>query len=144
MSDPAPARAPSLRDRAVELGALRLALLGAIAVLAATAPFSSIGSGGPGAFDAARALVLEGGASGSPAPGIGVSLGVVWTALVAPPLAVMMAFVVPLDMLMSRIYMADKHGAERARYRRILAAEALALVLLAAAWAPFFAALLSR
>ena len=51
-------------------------------------------------------------------------MGVVWTTLVAPPLAVMMAFVVPLDMLMSRIYMADKHGAERARYRRILAAEA--------------------
>ncbi len=142
MSDPAPARAPSLRDRAIELGALRLALLAAVAVLAASAPFSTMGSGGPGAFDAARALLLEGGAPAP--PGVGVSLGVVWTALVAPPLAVMMAFVVPLDMLMSRIYMADKRGAERARYRRILAAEALALVLLAAAWTPFFAALLSR
>ena len=142
MSEPDPGRAPSLRDRAVELGALRLALLAAVAVLAASAPFASIGSSGPGAFDAARALAAGAGAPGGP-HGIGVSLGVVWTNLVAPPLAVMMAFVIPLDMLMSRLYMADKRGAERARYRRILTAEALAFVLLAAAWTPFFAALLS-
>ena len=141
MSPPRPDRAPSLRDRAVDLGALRLALLVAVAILAATAPFAWLGADGPSAFDAARALAVEAGASGSHR--VGVSLGVVWTTLIAPPLAVMMAFVVPLDMLMTRIYMADRHGAERARYRRILAAEALALVLLAAAWAPFFAALLS-
>ena len=141
MSEPGPGRAPGLRDRAGELGALRLALLAAAAILAASAPFASTGSSGPGAFDAARALAAAGGAPGP--HGIGVSLGVVWTNLVAPPLAVMMAFVIPLDMLMSRLYMSDKQGAERARYRRILAAEALAFVLLAAAWTPFFAALLS-
>lgn len=141
MSEPDPGRAPSLRDRAGELGALRLALLAAAAALAASAPFASTGASGPGAFDAARALAVAGGAPGP--HGVGVSLGVVWTNLVAPPLAVMMAFVIPLDMLMSRLYMADKRGAERARYRRILTAEALAFVLLAAAWTPFFAALLS-
>ena len=138
MSEPRPGRAPNLRDRAVEFGALRLTLLAAVAVLVASAPFSSIGPDGSGAFDAAMAARDALGL-----PGIGLSMGVVWTTLVAPPLAVMMAFVVPLDMLMSRIYMADKHGAERARYRRILVAEALAFVLLAAAWTPFFVALLS-
>lgn len=141
MSEPGPGRTPSLRDRAAELGALRLALLAAVAALAASAPFSSSGPDGSGAFYAARALAAAGGAPGPHR--IGVPLGVVWTTLIAPPLAVMLAFVVPLDMLMSRVYMADKRGAERARYRRILAAEALAFLLLAAAWTPFFAALLS-
>ena len=56
----------------------------------------------------------------------------------------MMAFVVLLDMLMTRIYMSDKAGAERARYRRILAAEAVAFALLVLAWIPFFAPLLER
>ena len=55
----------------------------------------------------------------------------------------MVFFVVPLDMLMTRIYMTDKHGAQRARYRRILVAEAAALLLLVAAWAPYFASLLA-
>ena len=55
----------------------------------------------------------------------------------------MMAFVVPLDMLMSRIYMTGKPEVERARFRRILAAEALAFALLIAVWTPFFASLLA-
>ena len=99
---------------------------------------------GPEGFEAvyaSQALGVDGGALGPRE--IGVSMGLVWKTLVAPPLAVMMAFVVPLDMLMSRIYMTDKPYAERARYRRILAAEALAFVLLVAAWTPFFVALLS-
>ena len=137
MSEPGPRRAPSLRERLSELGALRVALLAAVAVLVASAPFS----GGPGAVDISAALVVEGDLPGSRA--LDLTLGLVWTTLVAPPLAVMMAFVVPLDMLMTRIYMADKEGAERARYRRILTTEALAFALLVGAWTPFFAALLS-
>ena len=132
MSGPGPRRAPPLRERFLELGALRAALLAAIAVLVASAPFASLH---PGAFDVSVALAGDDGPFAAP--------GAIWLTLVAPPLAVMMAFVVPLDMLMSRIYMTDKQGAERARYRRILAAEALAFVLLATAWAPFFFALLS-
>ena len=141
MPEPAPRRAPVLRERILELGALRIALLAAIAVLVASAPFSSFGPDGSAALDISRALGVEGGAPGSRR--LDLSLGLVWTTLVAPPLAVMMAFVVPLDMLMSRIYMTDKPEAERARFRRILAVEALAFVLLVAAWTPFFVALLS-
>ena len=141
MSDPGSRRALNLRERAVELGALRIALLGAVAVLVASAPFSSFGPDGSGALDVSRALGAEGGTPGS--PGIGLSPGRLWTTLVAPPLAVMMAFVVPLDMLMSRIYMTDQPEAERARFRRILAVEALAFAILVGAWTPFFFALLS-
>ena len=141
MPEPAPHRAPVLRERLLELGALRIALLAAIAVLVASAPFSSFGPDGSGAIEFSRALGVEGGALGSRE--LNLSMGLVWTTLVAPPLAVMMAFVVPLDMLMSRIYMTDKPKAERARFRRILAAEAFAFVLLVAAWVPFFVALLS-
>ena len=132
MSDPGTRRAPNLRERAIELGALRVALLAAIAVLVASAPFASLH---PGAFDVSVVLAGDDGPFAAP--------GAIWLTLVAPPLAVMMAFVVPLDMLMSRIYMTDKHGAERTRYRRILGAEALAFILLVGAWTPFFAALLS-
>lgn len=133
MSEPGLRRAPSLRERILELGALRVALLAAIAVLVASAPFAS---SDPFASDA-----LEG--ADGVSPYLHASFGIVWTTLVAPPLAVMMAFVVPLDMLMSRIYMTGKPEAERARFRRILAAETLAFALLIGVWTPFFMALLS-
>ena len=132
MSEPAPHRTPPLRERIHELGALRVALLAAIAILVASAPFASLH---PGAFDVSVALAGDDGPFTAP--------GAIWLTLIAPPLAVMMAFVLPLDILMTRLYMTDKHGAQRARYRRILAAETLALVILVAAWTPFFFALLS-
>ena len=141
MPEPYPRRAPALHERVLELGALRIALLVAIAVLVASAPFASFGPDGFGGIDVSRALGVEGGPPGSRE--INLPLGLLWTTLVAPPLAVMMAFVVPLDMLMSRIYMTDKEGTERARYRRILAVETLAFALLVAVWIPFFVALLS-
>ena len=131
MPESRPRRAPSLRERVLELGALRVALLVAVGILSASALFSS--------SDPFADAAGTGGAS----PYLHAPFGTVWASLVAPPLAVMMAFVVPLDMLMSRIYMADKEGTERARYRRILAAEALAIALLIAVWTPFFASLLS-
>ena len=141
MSDSAPRRTMPVRDRLLEPGALRIALLAAVAILVASAPFATLDPDAMDAIDLARALIVENAALGS--RDMDLSLGIVWAALVAPPLAVMMAFVVPLDMLMSRIYMTDKHGAERARFRRILAVEALALAALIAAWAPFFVDLLS-
>ena len=120
MADPGSStpRTPTLRERVVELGALRVVLLAAAAALAASAPFAS------------------------PEPVF--SPGRIWPTLLAAPVALMMAFVVLLDMLMTRIYMSDKAGAERARYRRILAAEAVAFALLVLAWIPFFAPLLER
>ena len=140
MSD-VPPLTPTLRGRVHELGALRIALLAAVAVLVASAPFASFVGDGSVEIDFSAALMAESGGLGS--SGTDLSLGLLWVTLIAPPLAVMIAFVVPLDMLMSRIYMTDKPEAERARYHRILAAEALALALLAAAWTPFFASLLS-
>ena len=141
MSEPAPRHPPTFRERVLELGALRVALLAAVAVLVASALFASPYPFGGGDIDTAVAMVSANTPSAS--TGIGYSIGLLWPTLIAPPLAVMMVFVVPLDMLMSRIYMTDKHGAERARYRRILAAEAVALALLVTAWTPFFVALLS-
>lgn len=133
MSEPGPRRAPPLRERILELGALRVALLAAVAVLVASAPFASSDPFASGALEGAAGV----------SPYLHAPFGTVWATLIAPPLAVMMIFVVPLDMLMSRIYMTGKQGVKRARYRRILAAEALALALLIAVWTPFFASLLS-
>ena len=120
MSDPRSfsGRPANLRERIRELGALRIALLVSVAMLVASAPFAS--------------------------PEADYSPGRIWPTLLAAPVALMTAFVVPLDMLMTRIYMSGKAGAERARYRRILVAEATAFALLAAAWIPFFAPLLRR
>lgn len=64
--------------------------------------------------------------------------------LVAPALTVIMFFVVPLDMMMSRIFMTDTEGAERLRYRRILWLEFLLLMALLLAWGPFIADLLRQ
>ena len=138
MPEPRPRRAPHLLERILELGALRVALLAAVAVLAASAFFAPSDPFAGAAFEGTDPAAASGAS-----PFLHASFGIVWTTLVAPPLAVMMAFVIPLDMLMSRIYMTDQHGAERARFRRILAVEALAFVLLVAAWAPFFVALLA-
>lgn len=109
---------PTLRGRTLELGALRIGLLAFVAVLIASAPFASVEAD--------------------------YSLGRIWPTLLAAPIALMTVFVVPLDMLMTRIYMVDKEPAVRARYRRILAVEAVALALLIVAWVPFFVPLLER
>ena len=138
MSEPAPRRAPNLRERILELGTLRIALLAAVAALVASSLFASPYPFAGGELDVA----MVGPAGPSESPEVAWSFGLIWTTLIAPPLAVMMVFVVPLDMLMSRIYMTDKQGSERTRYRRILAAEGVALALLVAVWTPFFTELL--
>lgn len=60
---------------------------------------------------------------------------------VVPTLAVTLLFVIPLDMLMTRVFMSDKEGAERQRFRRILRFETAAYALLVLAWAPFLVSL---
>ena len=143
MSNPAPRRATALRGlrgRILELGALRITLLAAVAVLVASSLFASPYPFGDGGLGGAEAALVTVGPSG--APEVDFEIGVIWPKLIAPPLAVMLVFVVPLDMLMTRVYMSGKQGAERARYRRILIAEGAALVLLVAAWTPFFTTLL--
>lgn len=67
----------------------------------------------------------------------------VLTGIVAPAVYVIMLFVLPLDMLMSRIFMTDKEAAEQARLRFIIRLEAALLVLMLLAWLPFLLRLLS-
>ncbi|ADE16223.1 conserved hypothetical protein [Nitrosococcus halophilus Nc 4] len=63
---------------------------------------------------------------------------------VAPSLTVIMLFVLPLDMMMSRIFMTDTEGAQRLRYRRILWLEFFLFIALLLAWGPFIANLLRQ
>ncbi len=60
---------------------------------------------------------------------------VIWGA-VAPALATLVAFVLPLDMSMSRVFMSGAEAPEVARYARIIRCEAWLLVLLVSAWVP--------
>lgn len=63
---------------------------------------------------------------------------------VAPALTVIMLFVIPLDMMMSRIFMTDTEGAQHLRYRRILWFELFLFMALLLAWGPFMANLLRQ
>ena len=72
-----------------------------------------------------------------------MSLAIIPRAVV-PIFAVSLLFLLPLDMLMTRVFMSDKQGEERARFRRILAVEAGALALLVLCWTPFLLSLLNR
>ena len=64
--------------------------------------------------------------------------------LLAPALYVIVVFVLPLEMVMSLIFMSDKHGSERRRYQRILVIELALFLVLLTAWAPFLVELLSK
>lgn len=56
---------------------------------------------------------------------------------VAPALMVIVAFVLPLDITMSRIFMSDGTGADR--YKRIIRVECLLLAALLLTWTPIIA-----
>ncbi len=55
---------------------------------------------------------------------------------VAPAVATLVAFLLPLDMTMSRVFMSGADRAEAARYARIIRCEAWLLASLLAAWVP--------
>ncbi|MGQ0656833.1 MAG: hypothetical protein ACT4NU_01870 [Chromatiales bacterium] len=57
--------------------------------------------------------------------------------VIAPTLVAMLAFSLPLDMTMTRVFMLDKADEERVRYRRIFWLEFALLVAMLAAWTPF-------
>jgi hypothetical protein len=61
--------------------------------------------------------------------------------LIVPALVPILFFVLLLDMIMSRVFMVDAAGAERARFRRILWTEAGVLLILLVSWGSFFLAL---
>jgi len=97
-------------------GSLRLMLLGTVAALVALGPVS----GGTVSFQ-------------------GVAL---ITTLVAPVAFAIFIFVLPLDMMMTGIFMSDAHAAKRRRLKRVLITETVALVALVLAWLPFVLSLL--
>ena len=100
-----------------ELGFLRGALFAILAFLLVVAPIS----GGP----------------------IEVSGWALVTTVIAPVMYVVMLFVVPLDMTMTRVFMSSKGDEELPRYRRIFWAECIFYVVLLIAWAPFVIRLFS-
>ncbi|MGD8999517.1 MAG: hypothetical protein PVF75_03810 [Granulosicoccaceae bacterium] len=56
----------------------------------------------------------------------------------APVLSIILVFVIMLDVLMSRIYMSDQADDIKQRYRTIIRAELLSVLLLFVVWAPYF------
>lgn len=99
-----------LRDFARTFGALRLLLVVTVAALIVVAPFS-----------------------GDPSHATGWALA---RSVIAPTMFVIMAFVVPLDITMSLVFMSDRDGAERHRMKRIAQVETVLFVSMLAAWAP--------
>jgi hypothetical protein len=61
--------------------------------------------------------------------------------LVAPILAPLVLMTLLLDALMSAVFMTDKEGAARQRYRRLVAIDLVLACLTALWWWPYFAAL---
>lgn len=99
-----------LRDLVGYFGALRVLLVITVVVLIVAAPFSD-----------------------GPAHATGWPLV---RSVIAPTLFVIMAFVLPLDITMTLVFMSDRHGEERHRLRRIAQAETVLLVAMIVAWIP--------
>lgn len=60
-----------------------------------------------------------------------------FTSVVAPAFYVIMLFVIPLDMIMTRVFMGEAEGEQRARYRFIIRVELALMALMLLAWMPF-------
>ena len=101
----------------IDLGLLRTAMAAIVLVLLVSAP-----------------LALQ------PASTEGWPL--LWT-VVIPALFVIFIFVLPLDLVMTLVFMSAKEGEERARLKRVLIAESVLTMLLAAAWTPFIVSIAS-
>ena len=65
------------------------------------------------------------------------------TTVIAPALFVMLVFLLPLDMMMSAVFMSGREPATRARFRRIILAELALLAIMALSWLPFVLRLLN-
>ena len=105
-----------LREFATMFGALRVLLVITVVALVIAAPFSD-GS----VHTAGWALVRS---------------------VIAPTMFVIMAFVLPLDITMTLVFMSDRQGAERRRLRLIAQTEAVLLVVMLVAWLPLVMRLL--
>ena len=100
-----------------KIGVLRTLLSVGVLVIMATAPFAD----GP----------------------IEYSGWAMFPTLVVPALVPILFFVYPLEMTMARVFMSDKDGEERARYKLILWVDLVMLLGLIICWSPFFIRLLS-
>ena len=98
------------------LGALRVLLATLTIFVVACAPFSD----GPTAHTGWRLL----------------------TTAIAPALFVMLVFLLPLDMMMSKLFMSAEQGAGRERLKRIIRVEVVLLLALLVAWGPLVVRLL--
>ena len=105
-----------LRQLVSMFGALRVLLVIGVVALIVAAPFSD----GPAA------------STGWP----------LVRSVIAPTLFVIMAFVLPLDITMTLVFMSDRQGPERRRLRCIAQTEAVLLVAMLVAWIPLVMRLL--
>lgn len=62
--------------------------------------------------------------------------------VVGPTVMMIVLFVLPLDIVMSRVFMIDSDEAGRRRYRRIITTELLAFAAILGAWLPFMVGVL--
>ena len=70
-----------------------------------------------------------------------------WRAIpiyVVPVIALMLMWILPFDMLMSRVFMGGKEGGERDRYKTVIKFDAALLAMLFLFWGPFFFNLLAE
>jgi len=105
-----------LKNFFLRLGALRAMLVSLLLALIVLGPFA-----GGTAEDPDASIVLS---------------------VVAPAFYVIMLFVLPLDITMSNVFMSDKQGEERARFRFIIRTEVALFVLMLLSWLPFVIRLL--
>lgn len=57
--------------------------------------------------------------------------------VIAPTIMAMLAFSLPLDMTMAKVFMNDKPVMERRRYKLVFWVELVLLLVMLAAWTPF-------
>jgi len=62
--------------------------------------------------------------------------------VIGPTVMMIVVFVLPLDIVMSRVFMIDCEPAGRRRFRRIITTELVALIAVVGAWLPFIVGVL--
>jgi hypothetical protein len=79
----------------------------------------------------------------APAPGTAISLDGwdMFTSLIAPAAAPLIAMGILFDVMMSRVRANDSSGAVRERFRKIMWIEILTVIILTVVWLPFFMAI---
>ena len=78
-----------------------------------------------------------------PTPGTPISLDApaIFSTLIAPAAAPLIAVVILFDVMMSRIRANDSSGEIRVRFRTIMWMEIIAVIILIGVWLPFFMAI---